>query len=174
MAQYLTLEYLRLARHPEAVLNLFRKLGYHVEPDLAALDPVELEFPSGAGIQRLFLLADHDQLQIFLFELDAVQIANLRLLARDLLLRAGNYLIVAAVGTPLYERLVFVNPRRIGAGPNLTVGIRKLVVEPANPTRHDLDVLEAITAFGKADNPTVLYQTFHISFAKSFLPTFDK
>lgn len=158
MAQYLTLEDLRLARHPEAVLNLFRKLGYHVESDLIPLNPIELEFPAGAGIQRLFLLADHDQLQIFLFELDAVQMAHLRVLARDLLLRAGNYLIVTAPSAPPYDRLVFVNPRRIGAGLNLTVGIRKLVVEPAHPTRHDLDILEAIAAFGKADDPAALYQ----------------
>lgn len=80
MAQYLTLEDLRLARTPEALLALFRKLGYRAEPELVPLDPDELEFPAGAGIRRLFLLADHDRLQIFLYELEAVQMAHLRLL----------------------------------------------------------------------------------------------
>ena len=45
MAQSLTLEDLRLARTPEALLALFRKLGYRVEPEMVPLDPDELEFP---------------------------------------------------------------------------------------------------------------------------------
>lgn len=145
---YLILEDIRLARDRDNLLTLFRKLGYPVEPSLVALDPAALDFPARAGVQRLFLLAERGNLQVFLFELDAVYMANLRALARDLLLRGGNYLFVAAPGAPPYERLVFVNPRRVGSGTQLTVGIRKLTVEPAHPTRHDLDVLEGIAADG--------------------------
>ena len=81
--------------------------------------------------------------------------AHLRLLARALLLRADDYLIVATPGPPPYDRVVFVNPRHIGSGTQLTVGIRKLVLEPAHLIRHDLDILEAIAAHGKQDDPAL-------------------
>ncbi|HEY76316.1 MAG TPA: type II restriction endonuclease [Thermoflexia bacterium] len=155
--RHLALEDLRLARDPEHVLTLFRKLAYRVEPEPVPLNPTDLEFPDRAGIHRCFLLADHPQppgLQVFLFELDDTRMANLRLLARDLLARPGHYLFVAAPGKPLYPRLVFVHPRRVGDG---RVGIRKLVLDPAHPTRHDLDVLEGIAADGLADDPDGLY-----------------
>ena len=156
-ARHLALEDLRLARDPAHVLTIFRKLAYRVEPDLVPLDPADLEFPDRAGIHRCFLLADHPQppgLQVFLFELDSTRMANLRLLARDLLARPGHYLFVAVPGGPPYSRLVFVHPRRVGDG---RVGIRKLVLDPAHPTRHDLDVLEGIAADGLADDPDALY-----------------
>ncbi len=157
MPTHLVLEDLRLARDPERVLTLFRKLAYRVEPEPVPLDPTDLEFPDRAGIHRCFLIADHPQppgLQVFLFELDDTRMANLRLLARDLLARPGHYLFVVAPGTPPYARLVFVHPRRVGDG---RVGIRKLVLDPAHPTRHDLDVLEGIAADGLADDPDGLY-----------------
>ena len=138
-SRHLALEDLRLARDPDCLLALFRKLAYRVEPELTPLDPLDLEFPERAGIQRCFLLADHPNppgLQVFLFELDDVRMAELRLLARDLLARPGHYLLVAVPGAPPYTRAVFVHPRRLGDG---QVGIRKLVLDPTHPTRHDLD-----------------------------------
>ena len=156
-SRYLALEDLRLARAPDYLLTLFRKLAYRVEPELVPLDPADLECPDRAGIGRCFLLADHPAppgLQVLLFELDAVRMANLRLLARDLLARPGHYLFVAAPGEPPYGRVVFVHPRRVGDG---RAAIRKLVLDPAHPTRHDLDVLEGIAAGGLADDPDRLY-----------------
>ena len=97
-SRHLALEDLRLARDPDHLLALFRKLAYRTEPELVPLDPLDLEFPDRAGIQRCFLLADHPGppgLQVFLFELDGVRVAELRLLARDLLARPGHYLFVA-------------------------------------------------------------------------------
>jgi len=156
-SRHLALEDLRLARDPDCLLALFRRLAYRVEPELVHLDPADLEFPERAGIQRCFLLADHPGppgLQVLLFELDGVRMAELRLLARDLLARPGHYLFVAVPGMPPYTRAVFVHPRRLGDG---RVGIRKLVLDPAHPTRHDLDVLEGIAADGLADDPDALY-----------------
>ena len=156
-SRHLALEDLRLARAPDYLLTLFRKLAYRVEPELVPLDPADLECPDRAGIGRCFLLADHPAppgLQVLLFELDAVRMANLRLLARDLLARPGHYLFVAAPGEPPYNRVVFVHPRRVGDG---RAAIRKLVLDPAHPTRHDLDVLEGIAAGGLADDPDRLY-----------------
>lgn len=158
MPQYLTLEDIRLARDPERVLTLFRKLGYQTDDVLMPLDPADLGLPDKAGIQTAYFIADHDELlQVMLFELDAVRMANLRPLARDLLQRGGNYLFVATPNAPPYDRLVFVNPRRVGQGTRLVVGIRKLVVEPTHPTRHDLDILEGIAVSGQ-DTPDDLYQ----------------
>ena len=156
-ARHLALEDLRLARDPDCLLALFRKLAYRVEPELVPLDPANLEFPGRAGIQRCFLLADHPGppgLQVLLFELDGVRMAELRLLARDLLARPGHYLFVGAPGAPPYTCAIFVHPRRLGDG---QVGIRKLVLDPAHPTRHDLDVLEGIAADGLAGDPDALY-----------------
>jgi hypothetical protein len=118
-SRHLALEDLRLARDPGHLLALFRRLGYRVEPELVPLDPADLECPDRAGIHRCFLLADHPAppgLQVLLFELDAVRMASLRLLARDLLARPGHYLFVAAPGEPPYSRVVFVHPRRVGDG----------------------------------------------------------
>jgi len=174
-SRHLALEDLHVVRDPDHLLALFRRLAYRVEPELVPLDPLDLEFPERAGIQRCFLLADHPGppgLQVFLFELDAVRMAELRLLARDLLARPGHYLFVAI--PPLippacggekggyacggekggHARVVFVHPRRLGDG---RVGIRKLVLDPAHPTRHDLDVLEGIAADGLAGDPDALY-----------------
>jgi len=55
-SRHLALEDLRLARDPDHLLALFRKLAYRVEPELVPLDPANLEFPERAGIQRCFLL----------------------------------------------------------------------------------------------------------------------
>jgi hypothetical protein len=154
---YLLLEDLRLARDPDYLLTLFRKLAYRVEAELIPLDPAELECPDRAGIRRCFLLADHAHppgLQVLLFELDAVRMANLRLLARDLPARPGHYLFVAASGEPPYSRVIFVHPRRVGDG---QVTIRKLVLDPAHPTRHDPDVLVGIADGGLVEHSDRLY-----------------
>ena len=45
----LSLEDLRLARHPQCVLALFRKLAHRTEPDMILLDTDDLGFPAGLG-----------------------------------------------------------------------------------------------------------------------------
>ena len=57
-SRHLALEDLHLARDPDHLLALFRKLTYRVEPELIPLDPADLEFPDRAGIQCCFLLPD--------------------------------------------------------------------------------------------------------------------
>ena len=49
-SRHLALEDLRLARDPDHLLALFRKLAYRVEPELVPLDPANLEFPERAGV----------------------------------------------------------------------------------------------------------------------------
>lgn len=149
----LTLEDIHLCKSAEQLLQLFNKLGYLTESDILPLSKNEIGFaPSDlAAIRRLALLADQaGQLQVILFELDEIALTRLRSLSANFLSRGGNYLIVA---TQDYSRLVFVNPRR-EAG---KINIRKLVVDTTHPTRHDLDILEAIAANGQI--PEAVYQT---------------
>lgn len=148
----LSLDDLHLCKSADQLLQLLNKLGYDTEPEILPLPKNEIGFAPADlnAIRRLALLADHaSQLQVILFELDEVALTRLRSLSANFLSRGGNYLIVA---TQDYSRLIFVNPRR-EAG---KVKIRKLVVDTIHPTRHDLDVLEAIADNGQ--KPDALYQ----------------
>jgi len=150
--RHLSLEDVHLCKDPPALLRLFSKLGYQVEDEAVPLPKTEIGFsPADArAIHSLYLLADQaGQLQVVLFELEEVALARLRSLAGNFLNRGGNYLLVA---TTDYRRLTVVNPRREGG----RVKIRKLVVDTHHPTRHDLDVLEALAADGR--DPEALYR----------------
>jgi len=99
-SRHLALEDLRLARDPDHLLALFRRLAYRTEPELVPLDPADLEFPERAGIQRCFLLADHPGppgLQVFLFELDGVRMAELP---------GTNWFVVDEAGDPTQRRKI--------------------------------------------------------------------
>jgi type I restriction-modification system DNA methylase subunit len=150
--RHLLLEDIRLCKNPPALLNLFSLLGYQVESEAVSLPKEEIGFsPADAvAIHHLFLLADQDgELQVILFELAEVALTRLRSLAANFLDRGGHYLLVA---TSNYRRLTFVNPRR-EAG---KVKISKLIVDTIHPTRHDLDILEALAVNGRS--PGELYQ----------------
>ena len=145
MPRHLTLEDLHLCKAPDCVQNLFARLGYAVEEELVPLPKEKIGFAPAdlVAVRNLYLLAEHtDQLQVVLFELEEVALARLRSLAGNFLSRGGNYLLVA---TSDYRRVTFVNPRREGG----KIKIRKLVVETAHPTRHDLDVLEGLAVSGR-------------------------
>src|SRR3990172_1534679 len=96
--RYLTLEDIRLCKQPQGLLQLFSKLGYHVEPEAVSLPKAEIGFSSAdfAAIKRLYLLADQaGQLQVILFDLEEVALARLRSLATNFLNRGGHYLLAA-------------------------------------------------------------------------------
>jgi hypothetical protein len=143
---------------PERVRDLLRKLGYCVEDTLTPLsgEDVALSPSNRATVERVFLLADQDGLQVLLFELQELRSARFRTLAQDLLKRPGHYLLVA-VQTGDYSKLAFINPRRFTSETgSLKAKIHRLVVDLAQPTRHDLDVLEQLAADGKS--PEELYK----------------
>jgi len=148
----LTLEDIRLCREHQRLLRLFCKLGYTVESELIALPKAEIGFAPAdmQNVRSLYLLADQEsQLQVVLFELETLAQARLRSLAANFLDRGGHYLLVA---TDDYRRVAFINPRWEGG----KVKIRKLVVDTAHPTRHDLDVLNGLAVEGQ--DPDALYQ----------------
>ncbi len=154
----LSLEDIRLCREPQGLLRLFSRLGYTVEGELIQLPKAEIGFAPAdlSNIRTLYLLADQDaQLQVVLFELETLAQARLRSLAANFLDRGGHYLLVA---TDDYRRVIFINPHREGG----RTKIRKLVLDTAHPTRHDLDVLNALIVAGRT--PDALYQAQSAAF----------
>jgi adenine-specific DNA-methyltransferase len=148
----LTLDDLHLCKSAGMVLRLFQKLGYSTEEEVISLSKTQVGFNTADlnAIRSISLLADHSgEMQVLLFELDEIALTRLRSLSANLLSRGGNFLIAATLD---YSQLVFINPRR-EAG---KVKIRKLVVDTSQPTRHDLDVLEAIAVTD--GTPEVVYQ----------------
>ncbi len=141
------LDDLRLCGSAEGVRNLLQRLGYQTEAD-TSLAPETLTISSSEypNIRRALLLADHGQFQIFLFELNDLHSVHLRALAKSFLQRAGNYLLIA---TRDYQTVIFVHPQRLlDENARLKVKIHKLVLDTAHPTRHDLEILEALAADG--------------------------
>jgi adenine-specific DNA-methyltransferase len=60
----------------------------------------------------------------------------------------GQHLLVFAVASPTgFDQITFVNARRLGEGAQVRIKLHKLIVDRRNPTRHDLDTLNAIAAF---------------------------
>lgn len=147
----LTPEDIRACVSPQAVHDVFARLSYQVQegpPELRIRD-LQLRPSNEEAIASAYLLADHaGRLQVLLCRLRDSR-ANLRSLADDFVRRGGHYLLVT---TSDFQRLTFVNPRRVGIG---KVKVHKLVVERARPTRHDLDVLNNIVANG--ESPDDLY-----------------
>ncbi len=134
----------------DAVTALFAKLDYRTD--------IRIEQSAGnlcitaegtvRPISRIELIADQEGiLQVYLFELTSVTIANTRAIVRGFRERAGNYILVL---TSAYDRLDFVlvekylpsRPagRSIGV---VSVGVRPrmLSVDRRKPTTVDLRVL---------------------------------
>jgi adenine-specific DNA-methyltransferase len=160
----LQLEDLRSARSPEAVRTIFSKLGYKVHASLTPLPKEQVEFnPADTlNIRTLYLLstqgnpARETALQIFLIEVDRTGLIRLRSLARNLMERGINVLLIATGDH--YRFLHFVHPRRDGN----KIRIRKLVVDTTRPTRHDLDILEGLAVQGR--DPAALYAQHQSTF----------
>jgi len=130
----------------EGVRRLFAQLGYRVQPEALPVDLDELELrPADRPVVRGFhLLGDYGfDLLLGLFVLDDLSGTRLRSLAGALLARSTSCLFVAA--DPEYRTLAVVNPRRLAPG---KIKILKLLIDRAQPTRHDLDILNEITATG--------------------------
>lgn len=150
----LTLEDLRLCQNPQNVVGLLERLGYTAALSPVAQEILNLSSGESSNVQAGYLLADHGDLQIFLFELNDLHSVHLRALAKSFLQRPGNYLLIV---TRDYKTVIFVHPRRLlDEHARLKVKIHKLVVDTSNPTRHDLEVLEGLAA--DRCSPDALYQ----------------
>jgi len=138
----------------DAVAALFSELGYHTGARLKQT-PANIGIATASvarPIKRLELIADQDSaLQVYLFELTSVTIAQTKALARAFRNRAGNYLLVL---TSDYERIDFVLVEKFLPTPATGAGIsqrqtgvrpRILTVERRKPDPIQLRVLRRFT-----------------------------
>jgi type I restriction-modification system DNA methylase subunit len=161
---------------PDAVAAFFVKLGY----DTAARTNqtvANLAIPETAArpIKRIELVADHKKLlQVYLFELTSVTVAEIKALARAFRNRAGQFLLVL---TSDYEFLEFIlldrefsdlkAPTTIStAQPTLVQ--RRFSVDRRRPTAIHLRVLRRFTwteadPFGQFDKLRYAYDLAHWS-----------
>ena len=159
----LQLDDLRQVQTPDKIASLFHKLGYNARS--SELDVRDLELParSTEAVCSSYLIANQgkEELQVLLFHLHLEEFSSpsvasnrMRSIAKSLCRRPSNFLLL---GTKDYNQLMLVNPRKsFDEQMNLKVGIRKLLIDRANPTNYDRDRLEAIAASNK--NPQELYQ----------------
>lgn len=159
----LQLDDLRQVQSPDKIASLFHKLGYNARS--SELDVRDLELParSTEAVWKSYLIANQgkEELQVLLFHLHPDEFSSpsaasnrMRSIANSLCRRPSNFLLL---GTRDYNQLMLVNPRKsFDEQMNLRVGIRKLLIDRANPTNYDRDRLEAIAAHNK--NPQELYQ----------------
>ena len=147
---------LMLARDPSRVRQLFAALGYQTYAGEIQVD-TDMGFTEADAhnIKAAHWLADYDDFQVLLFELEDSGFPALRRLAQNLLRRGGNYLFIAVQpeiasdGQPYYPKLILVCPQRVsGSSAELTanplIKLHRLVVDTTRPTRHALDVLEGL------------------------------
>jgi very-short-patch-repair endonuclease/type I restriction-modification system DNA methylase subunit len=157
--------------------DLFRQLGYPVEtPDAFIgddLDALELDPADRANVVRAYIVARLHMHTVYLYEVHDLRTTRLRSLAWNILQRGTGLLIVT---TPAergeYREILFVDPRFAGRPIKSAVRVNKLRVVTAEPTRHDLDTLNAIHAHrrtgqqvydaqGEAFNVTTVTKRFY-------------
>lgn len=129
------------------VREVFRLLDYDVD-DLYAyegdeLDAFEFDDSDGAVIRRVYIIGRRDRHTVYLFEVDDLRQARLRGLAWNILQRSGTALLVV---TRDYREVLFADPRLVGGANKSSVRVSKLKMLTGDPTRHDLDTLNAIHA----------------------------
>lgn len=149
--QSVGLSHLSALHTAQDVHDLFRQLGYPVDaPDSFEgddLDALEFDPSDRANVRRAYIVSRLPNHTVYLYEVDDLRSARLRSLAWNVLERGTGLLIVT---TPAergeYRELVFVDPRFAGKPIKSSVRVNKLKVIIAEPTRHDLDTLNAIHA----------------------------
>ncbi len=146
--QSLSAPHLNALHTAHDVFELFRLLGYPVDVvdpfEGADLDTFDLDPVDRANIKRAYIVARLNTHTIYLYEAEDLRAARLRSLAWHVLQRGTGLLIVT---TPAYREIVFADPRSAGRAIKSAVRVNKLKVITAEPTRHDLDTLNAIHAY---------------------------
>ncbi len=164
---------LRACLTPTDVFALFRKLGYPVEEPVALpLDDDSLPGALRDGAAARYQLATaggarpgDPRLDVTLFVLRPTEKAGPMALARGIAQYwarhfFGDHLLVFAVPggqTGDFQRLIIINPRRLGEDAVVRFKLHKLIVERDHPTRHDAETLNAI-AMAPGMSADTLYQ----------------
>ncbi len=155
------------------LLTTFTLLGYDngdAQPfEGSDLDAFEFTEAESASIARLYIVGRRDLHTVYLFELRDLRGAPLRNIAWNLSQRGSCLLIL----THDYREIVFVDPRFAGSSTKSNLRLSKLKLITAEPTRHDLDTLNAIHAHKRTG--TEIYDAQRDAFSVSALTTkFDR
>ncbi|MDX2138850.1 MAG: TaqI-like C-terminal specificity domain-containing protein [Chloroflexota bacterium] len=133
-------------RAADDIFETFRLLGYNINTPYAyedeTLDDFEFEDSDRANVRRAFVIARHEQHTVYLYEVDDLRATRLRSLGWHALQRGNALLIV----TRDYREVIFADVRFAGKPNKSSVRVNKLSLVTHDPTRHDLDTLNAIHA----------------------------
>ncbi|MFB2976690.1 sigma-70 family RNA polymerase sigma factor [Microseira sp. BLCC-F43] len=159
----LHLEDIQKTNSPEQVATLFQKLGYNASCQLLDIGDLQLPDRSAQAVNRVYLIANQGdrELQIFLFQLHpnewislAAVTHRMQAIAHNICKRASYFLLL---GTKDYRQLMLVIPyKSFDAQMNLKLNIHKCLINVAEPSYRDLNLLEKIAAFNLA--PQTIYQ----------------
>lgn len=171
----LTSQDIQALHGPDSVAAFLTRLGYDTRARIAQT-AVNLGIPDAVHrrIKRIELLADHDRfLQVYLFELRSVTVADIKAISRAFRDKAGNYLFVV---TADYEYIEFILLDRIGESKSPTaistalptLVQRRFSVDRRRPTTVHLRVLRRFTwtesdPFGQFDKLRFAYDLAHWS-----------
>lgn len=135
---------------PEDVFETFRLLGYNVQaPDPYEgedLESFEFDPVDRDAVNRAYIVAQHATHTVYLYEVNDWAQVRLRGLAWNALQRGTALLVV----TRDYREILFVDPRTVGKVNKSSVRVNKLKLITGDPTRHDLDTLNAIHAYRRS------------------------
>jgi type I restriction-modification system DNA methylase subunit len=171
----LTSQDIQALHGPDSLAAFLTNLGYDTRARIAQTAAnLGIPDPVQRRIKRIELLADHDRfLQVYLFELKSVTVADIKAISRVFRDKAGNFLFVL---TADYEYIEFVLLDRVGesksptaistAPPSLVQ--RRFSVDRRKPTPVHLRVLRRFTwtesdPFGQFDKLRFAYDLAHWS-----------
>jgi adenine-specific DNA-methyltransferase len=138
-------DYLRSA---EGIHKMFEQLGYDVyDPEPLDADDIDMSEADAQHVQAVYLINGMDfGHTVWLFEVDDTTTVRLRGLAYDVLQRAGTHTLVV---TKDYREIIIAHPYFVGGTAKSHTRVNKLKIDSRNPTRHDVDTINALLARGR-------------------------
>lgn len=135
-------DYLRSA---EGIHRMFEQLGYDVyDPEPLDADDIDMSEADAQHVQAVYLINGMDfGHTVWLFEVDDTTTVRLRGLAYDVLQRAGTHTLVV---TKDYREIIIAHPYFVGGTSKSHTRVNKLKIDSRNPTRHDVDTINALLA----------------------------
>jgi adenine-specific DNA-methyltransferase len=135
-------DYLRSA---EGIHRMFEQLGYDVyDPEPLDADDIDMSEADAQHVQAVYLINGMDfGHTIWLFEVDDTTTMRLRGLAYDVLQRPGTHSLVV---TKDYREIIIAHPYFVGGTSKSHIRVNKLKIDSRNPTRHDVDTINALLA----------------------------
>lgn len=147
-------EYLRST---EGIHSMFERLGYDVyEPEPFDADQLDMTETDTSNVRAFYIVGKvetHTAHNIWLFEVEDTTSLRLRGIAYELLERGETHTIVV---TKDYSEIIFVHPYSVGNLTKSNTRVNKLKVDVKNPTRHDVDTINAL--LGRGRDPEEVYK----------------